>query len=288
MTGPEGHGEPGKSGAARSSGSGAAPVGSRGRGRPRFGRVRDHQRLGARRRAGAAAETLGFDSSWIADHPLSTAATHGTTWPRWPRSPGASGSVRWSPAPTTGRWRSSPGSWRTWTGSARPGGARHRDRRQPAQLGPAGRPVPPVPRGRRRFAARRVLRPLLAGEEVELPGGDRVVLRRARCSRGCRSCSPGRERVRSGRSPSSPTRRTSAPGAPWAAPGRWTTCGASTPCCGRTARRSAAHESVLRTHRRPPPRGGRRDARGSETSALGHRYLGLQADPPAPPRTTAR
>ena len=269
MTGPERPGEPGEfRGRPTVRLAAPDPWVAAGRGRPRFGVyggltndwARDVERV-------QLAEALGFDAFWVADHPLS----HGRDpWSYLAALAPATWRIRLGTLVTSANYRPSALLARIVADVDRISGGRvvlgigigdnPRDSARPLA------PYPPVPaRQAAPAAALRVLRPLLAGEEAELPGDDRVVLtpgpvqarvpillagggervtlrggRRVRRRVELRPREPHGQRLDAGRRAAQVRRAAGALRG------------------GRAALRVRAAHAL----RRPPPRGGRRDARG--------------------------
>ena len=154
------------------------------------------------------------------------------------------------------------------------------DPRDSARLGV---PYPPVPARQAALAAALwVLRPLLAGEEAELPGGERVALTPGPAqARVPVLLAGGGERVTLRQVAEYADAANFGPGSPMGS--AWTLDDVRRKYAVLRAHCEAVgrpYASVLRTHL-----GGLRLEEGVETrevavtSALGHRYLGLGADP---------
>jgi alkanesulfonate monooxygenase SsuD/methylene tetrahydromethanopterin reductase-like flavin-dependent oxidoreductase (luciferase family) len=230
------------------------------------------------------AEALGFDSFWVADHPLS----HGRDpWTYLAALAAVTRRLRLGTLVISVTYRPLALLARIVADVDRISGGRAvlgigigDDPRDSAGLGV---PYPPVPARQAALAAAlRVLRPLLAGEETELPGGERLTLTPGPVQRRVPILlAGGGERVTLRQVAEYADASNFGAGGPIG--GAWTLDDVRRKYAVLRAHCRAVgrpYGSVLRTHF-----GGLRLEEGAETrevavtSALGHRYLGLGADP---------
>ena len=255
-----------------------------GGGRPRFGLygltndwARDVERV-------QLAEALGFDAFWAADHPLS----HGRDpWSYLAALAAVTRRIRLGTLVTSANYRPLALLARIVADVDRISGGRvvlgigiGDNPRDSARLGV---PYPPVPARQAALAAAlRVLRPLLAGEAAELPGGERVALTPGPAqARVPILLAGGGERVTLRQVADYADATNFGPGSPIGS--AWTLDDVRRKYAVLRAHCLAVgrpYDSVLRTHFGPL-----RLAEGAETrerwvtSALGSRFLGLQTDP---------
>ena len=230
------------------------------------------------------AEALGFDAFWAADHPLS----HGRDpWTYLAALAAVTRRIRLGTLVTSAHYRPLALLARIVADVDRISGGRAvlgigigDNPRDAARLGV---PYPPVAARQAALAAAlRVLRPLLAGAAAELPGGESVVLTPGPVqARVPILLAGGGERVTLRQVAEYADAANFGAGSPIG--GAWTLADVRRKYAVLRAHCQAVgrpYDSVLRTHF-----GALRLAEGAETrevavtSALGHRYLGLGADP---------